>query len=165
MTTRKTFEKPALSIEDQISLLESRGLHVDDRAFAYKVLSNINYYHLEGYWYSFYDKSKPDHHFYDNVNCSQVVRYFEFDNELRMLLFAAISKIELSFRTRFIYEIAMEYGASPFKNKISISMLSHIGRNLMKDFWMISNIRKKNTSFTIRKHMKKRFLLSGLWEN
>lgn len=145
MTTRKTFEKPALSIEDQISLLESRGLHVDDRAFAYKVLSNINYYHLEGYWYSFCDKSKPDHHFYDNVNCSQVVRYFEFDNELRMLLFTAISKIELSFRTRFIYEIAMEYGASPFKNKISISMLSHIGRNLMKDFWMISNIRKKNT--------------------
>ena len=117
MVTRKTFEKPALSIEDQISLLESRGLHVDDRAFAYKVLSNVNYYHLEGYWYSFYDKSKPDHQFYDNVNFSQVVRYFEFDNELRMLLFAAISRIELSFRTRFIYELAMEYGAFPFKKE------------------------------------------------
>lgn len=95
----------------------SRGLFVEDRSFAYNVLSNVNYYYLEGYWYSFYNKSKPDHQFYDDVCFSQVVRYFEFDNDLRMLLFAAISRIELSFRTRFIYELAKEYGAFPFKKE------------------------------------------------
>ena len=53
MTSKKKFNKPVLTIDQQINLLESRGLHIEDRAVAYKVLSNVNYYHLEGYWYSF----------------------------------------------------------------------------------------------------------------
>ena len=117
MPAKRTFDKPALTIEQQIELLESRGLCVEDKDFACKVLSNVNYYHLEGYWYSFYDKEKPGHQFYPNVSFSQIVRYFEFDNDLRMLLFAAISRIELSFRTRFIYELATEYGAFPLKKE------------------------------------------------
>ena len=70
MPAKKVFDKTALTIEQQIELLESRGLCVEDKAFAYNVLSNVNYYHLEGYWYSFYDKDKPDHQFYANVNFS-----------------------------------------------------------------------------------------------
>ena len=117
MPAKKAFDKQALTIEQQIGLLESRGLHIEDKSFAFNLLSNINYYHLEGYWYPFYDKSKPDHQFYDNVYFSQVVRYFEFDNDLRSLLFSAISRLELSFRTRFIYELAMEYGAFPLRKE------------------------------------------------
>ncbi len=83
MSSKKSFLKPALSIDEQISLLESRGLCVEDREYARKVLSNVNYYHLEGYWYPFYDKSKQDHFFYDDVHLSQIVRHFEFDNSLR----------------------------------------------------------------------------------
>lgn len=48
-----------------------------------KCYQNVNYYHLEGYWYPFYDKSKQDHFFYDDVHLSQIVRHFEFDNSLR----------------------------------------------------------------------------------
>lgn len=36
-----------------------------------------------------------------------------------MLLFEAISRIEISFRTRFIYELAFEYGPFPLKKRIS----------------------------------------------
>ncbi len=117
MPVKKLFNKPALSIKQQIDLLKSRGLNVEDEEYAARVLSNVNYYHLEGYWYSFYDKTKTEHQFYKDVYFSQIVRYFEFDNELRMLLFSAISKIELSFRTRFIYELATEYGAFPLKKE------------------------------------------------
>ena len=92
-------------------------MYIDDTSLAHKVLSNVNYYHLEGYWYSFYDRNKLEHRFYDGVSFSQIVRYFEFDNNLRMLLFSAISRIELSFRTRFIYELATEYGAFPLKKE------------------------------------------------
>lgn len=115
MMQKKKFNKPALSINDQINLLESSGLHIEDKNIAYKVLSNVNYYHLEGYWYSFYHQDKQGHQFYNNVCFSQIVRYYEFDNELRLLLFSAISKIELSFRTRFIYELALQYGPFPFE--------------------------------------------------
>ena len=63
MPAKKTFDKPALTIDQQIDLLEKRGLYVEDKSFAYKVLSNVSYYHLEGYWYSFYDKRKALHVF------------------------------------------------------------------------------------------------------
>lgn len=49
MSVKKTFDKPALTIEQQIELLVSRGLYIDDTSLAHKVLSNVNYYHLEGY--------------------------------------------------------------------------------------------------------------------
>ena len=39
MSSKKSFLKPALSIDEQISLLESRGLCVEDRECARKVLS------------------------------------------------------------------------------------------------------------------------------
>lgn len=48
---------------------------------------------------------------------SQILRYFEFDKELKILLFEAISRIEISFRTRFIYELAFEYGAFSLKKE------------------------------------------------
>ena len=37
MMQKKKFNKPALSINDQINLLESRGLHIEDKNIAYKV--------------------------------------------------------------------------------------------------------------------------------
>ena len=73
---------------------------------------------MRGYWYHFYDKSKQDHFFYDDVHhLSQIVRHFKFDNSLRILVFDAISRIEISVRTRFIYELATEYGPFPFKKE------------------------------------------------
>lgn len=45
MSVKKTFDKPALTIEQQIELLVSRGLYIDDTSLAHKVLSNVNYYH------------------------------------------------------------------------------------------------------------------------
>lgn len=72
---------------------------------------------MRGYWYPFYDKSKQDYFFYDDVHLSQIVRHFEFDNSLRILVFDAISRIEISVRTRFIYELATEYGPFPFKKE------------------------------------------------
>ena len=101
MPAKKAFDKQALTIEQQIGLLESRGLHIEDKSFAFNLLSNINYYHLEGYWYPFYDKSKPDHQFYDNVYFSQVVRYFEFDNDLRALLFFRHIKVRAFIQDSF----------------------------------------------------------------
>ena len=43
MSVKKTFDKPALTIEQQIELLVSRGLYIDDTSLAHKVLSNVNY--------------------------------------------------------------------------------------------------------------------------
>lgn len=49
----KNYSKPALSVDKQISLLESRGLHIPDKNIARHYLQFISYYRLSGYTISF----------------------------------------------------------------------------------------------------------------
>lgn len=74
---RKPFQKPPLTLEGQVSLLKDRGLLIDDDDAAIRLLSNVNYYHLEGYWYPFYDKET--HIFHEDIHLDQIVSHYEFD--------------------------------------------------------------------------------------
>lgn len=51
------YSKPWLSYNDQLTLLESRGLLITDRAAALEYLERIGYYRLSGYWYAFRERS------------------------------------------------------------------------------------------------------------
>lgn len=137
MPPLKSYSKPALPFKDQLELLKSRGLIVEDEDYALKALSNVSYYHLEGYWFCFYDKTIAEHKFLPDVKFSQIVNLYEFDNQLRTLVFDAISRIEVSFRTRFIYELAMAYGPFPIKkenfNFRAESAWAKSYQNLLKD--------------------------------
>lgn len=56
------FEKPVLSFEEQLTLLESRGMLIPDRRQALFYLSHLNYYRLEAYWLP-YEVSRNPHQF------------------------------------------------------------------------------------------------------
>lgn len=45
----KTYSKPALTIEQQIDLLEQRGLIIADRERAARHLRNVSYYRISAY--------------------------------------------------------------------------------------------------------------------
>jgi abortive infection bacteriophage resistance protein len=45
----ETFSKPAISLDEQVALLKSRGLLIEDEAQAKHYLRNIGYYRLSGY--------------------------------------------------------------------------------------------------------------------
>lgn len=42
--------KPWLSIEDQLTLLQQRGMEVERRDVALQYLARLGYYRLSGYW-------------------------------------------------------------------------------------------------------------------
>ena len=48
-----SYTKPALDIPAQIFLLESRGLVIEDLAFARRALENVSYYRFSAYLYPF----------------------------------------------------------------------------------------------------------------
>ena len=48
MPAKKTFDKPALTIDQQIDLLEKRGLYVEDKSFAYKAMRMYLFRKLSG---------------------------------------------------------------------------------------------------------------------
>ena len=109
----KPYTKPALSFEEQLELLESRGLHIPDRDLALRHLSSISYYRLSAYWYPFLQRNAAGEvtgHFRPGTDFDQVVRLYEFDRHLRLLVMDAIERVEVHIRTLVTYHLGHQYG-------------------------------------------------------
>jgi len=108
--------KPSTSIEEQISLLQARKLIIDDVAMATYHLSHVGYYRLAGYWLH-YQEDKVKHLFYDNVKFEHTIELYNFDRRLRFILFDAIERIEVSFRSVLTNEMCQVYGPNWYANR------------------------------------------------
>lgn len=80
-----------------------------DEQKAHRLLENISYYRLKGYWWDMQDdfslhKLKPNTFFED------IIDRYNFDRDLRLILFDAIERIEIALRTKMIYHLSLSYG-------------------------------------------------------
>ncbi len=96
------YNKQPISIDDQITILKGRGLIFDDEQNAHSVLENISYFRLAGYWRTM-EQNSSTHLFRSGSHFEDVVARYNFDSELKTLIFAAIQQIEISVRTRIIH--------------------------------------------------------------
>ena len=103
--------KPPTTYNQQIEKLRSRGCQVTDVSFCSKVLSQINYYRLSAYFLPF---KKPDGNYLPGTDFNDIYQIYEFDRELRNLLFAAIEEVEIYLRSQFAYFHAHKYGATGY---------------------------------------------------
>ena len=108
----------ATSIEEQIELLESRGMKIEDKEKAKENLLDIGYYRLGFYWFPFEKtyprKSKRNHEFNDGVNLDYAIKLYYFDFDLRNIFLRYISRIEINFRTTIIYNVSNTYKDNPY---------------------------------------------------
>lgn len=102
------FNKNAFTIQQQIEQLKQRGLIITDKDEADHYLSHISYYRLAGYWWPM-QADKEKHVFKENSRFADVIALYNFDRELRLLLFDVIEKIEISLRTKLIYHLSHEF--------------------------------------------------------
>lgn len=109
------YNKKVYTIDDHIKLLKKRGLIIKNEKRARKYLSNISYYRLAGYWWTM-QEDKEKHIFKDGSTFSNVIALYNFDAELRVLLFDVIEKIEISLRTKLIYHLSHEFDPWWFQN-------------------------------------------------
>ncbi len=103
---KQKYNKAPLTIAEQIKLLKSRGLIVDDESRLEYYLRNISYYHLSIYFKHF---QKGDV-FVANTNFKDVLKIYIFDNKLRFLLLELLERLEKSFKCRMAYELSVESG-------------------------------------------------------
>lgn len=103
------YNKPATSISDQIFLLQKRGLTIENIVQAEHYLTHVGYYRLAGYWQIF-QTDKALHLFIPGTRFRHIIELYEFDRQLRGLLFDAIERIEISVRALLVHEMSMEYG-------------------------------------------------------
>jgi abortive infection bacteriophage resistance protein len=101
--------KPAYTIAAQIELLKSRGMLFKNEADAHHFLSNISYYRLKGYWWDM-QNDITNHTFNTGTYFEDIIDRYNFDRHLRLILFDAIERIEISVRSKMIYHLSIAYG-------------------------------------------------------
>ncbi len=109
------YSKPPISISDQVKLLQNRGLDIPDVSKAEHYLSHISYYRLRAYTYPFQINTDPNHPFVPGTTFETVLDVYRFDRKLRILLFDALERIEIAFRTQIIYQYACGHGSHFFE--------------------------------------------------
>ncbi|ETZ55255.1 Abi family protein [Mycobacterium avium subsp. hominissuis] len=97
--------KPWLSINDQVTRLQSRGMLIVDTAFAAKWLSTVGYYRMSGYWYPFREidttgRSRRLSTFINGTTFTNIARLYEFDRELKALIANGLERIEVALRSQ-----------------------------------------------------------------
>jgi len=118
------YSKPALTIPEQITKLKHRGLIINDTPRAEHYLINVGYYRLSGYWITM-QSDKVNHIFKPNSTFDNVISIYQFDRELRLLLFEIIERIEIALRTRMVYHLSHEVNpwwfedSTNFKNTVA----------------------------------------------
>lgn len=107
------FSKPPFTHEEQIALLEERGMVIDcsDSLFH---LNHINYYRFSGYALHFevFEDRVRTHRFKKGTKFSDVINLYEFDNRLRGLMQKYLTPVEISIRTHICYYLVHKYNTS-----------------------------------------------------
>lgn len=102
------FKKPSISLSQQISQLEQKGMLFEDKSVAKKHLENLGYYRLSGYWFPY--KNHKENKFLKGTRFTQIISLYESDCKLRMLILSSISSIEIAMRARFTFHLGQKYG-------------------------------------------------------
>ena len=110
--TLRPYSKGALSFQQQVDLLRSRGLGIGDEQRAVRVLERTSYYRLSAYWLPF---KQPNDSFESGATFEEAERLYEFDRRLRLLVLDALERVEVRLRTQITYSLAHAYG--PFAHE------------------------------------------------
>lgn len=99
--------KPFLTIDEQISLLEGRGVVFHDRDAAARFLLAYNYYSVvNGYKDAFLDEDKTNQHvevYREGTSFEQIMSLYYFDRALRRITLGMLLDAEETMRTAVVY--------------------------------------------------------------
>ncbi|MBW8347885.1 Abi family protein [Bacillus sp. IITD106] len=107
--------KVAKTFEEQLIILQNRGVLVEDSECAINTLQRVNYYRLVAYGLTLKNSSNSDTYM-EGTTFSKLVSLYEFDKKLRQLLIGALESVEIAFRTHIAYHHAHNYSPLGYEN-------------------------------------------------
>ncbi|MBZ2200792.1 MAG: Abi family protein [Lentilactobacillus hilgardii] len=103
-------DKPFKSYDEQLDILESRGLFVPDRAMAIHALNTYSYYDIvNGNLDQLLLRRHPDF-FKSEVSFNDLIQIRFLEDELKALFLQQILNIEKFFKTKLSYYVAKNFG-------------------------------------------------------
>lgn len=106
--------KPQTTFEEQVELLKEKGIIINDTRKCISLLKQINYYRFSAYYLPFCDVNTQK--VFCSIDFDRIQKIYEFDQELRALIFRTIEKIEIHLRTQLAYYHAHTYGSEGYRS-------------------------------------------------
>lgn len=116
------FQKPPLTLPQQLQKWQTRGLQVGDPTKALHYLCFIGYYRLSAYALPFQQTQNlpfnPDKPFKAGTTFENILDLYVFDRELRLLVMDAIERIEVAIRSCIVNEMSLLHGSHWFMDPV-----------------------------------------------
>ena len=104
-------EKVFKTIYEQIEILKSRNIVIDNYNKAYKILSKNNYYYLiNGYKDLFLDVTSKEEKYINNTRLEEIYALYKYDKNIKNIFLKYILQIENEVDTYVAYEFSKSYG-------------------------------------------------------
>lgn len=104
--------KSYLTIDKQIEHLKQEGMIIKNAKYAKNVLTDVNFYHLKGYW----NNKCNNHTFQEGVTFQEIYNLYKFDSELRHMIISLLECLEVKLKSYLIDYIAGNWGALGYLN-------------------------------------------------
>lgn len=101
----KTFK----TLDEQVDILKSKGLVIDDVDYAKEILLRENYFFLSGYRHLFL-RDDGSRKFINNTNFRELYGLFNFDRQLRNILFKNILIVENNLKSILSHVMSKNHG-------------------------------------------------------
>lgn len=95
------------TLDEQVSILRSKGLIIDNEVYAKDILLRENYFFLNGYRFPLYDENKR---FVKGSTFEELYSIFLFDRVLRNAIFKNVLVIENNIKSIMAYVLSRKYG-------------------------------------------------------
>lgn len=101
--------KQFLNLNEQLEILKSRGLVVEDENRAKEILLRENYFFLSGYRHVFL-RSPRDRVYVNGTTFNELYALFTFDRNFRNIIFKNLLIIENNIKSILSYQMSKKYG-------------------------------------------------------
>ena len=95
---------------EQIEILKSRGLIINDEEFALKKLKEENYYNIINGYKEVFSREGSKDDFAIGTTFEEIYALYDFDRTIRNIIFKAILKVENILRSLIAYNFSKKYG-------------------------------------------------------
>ncbi len=131
------YDKPYLSIREQVELLQARGLVIDNVIEAEQVLQQINYYRFAAFALPFQSQKDTFDH---GTTLQHILSVYSFDTRLRSLILTALEKVEIQLKTLVALYLGETYGPFGYADK------NNFGNKVKQSDWLQKTQKEINRS-------------------
>lgn len=102
-------EKTFKTLDEQVKILQNKGLIIPDEDYSKEILLRENYFFFSGYRHLFLE-STTNRKFIEGTTFNELYSLFYFDRHIRNIIFKNLLIVENNIKSIMAYELSQKYG-------------------------------------------------------